>query len=342
VTAPRQGGVGAAAAAARAGGLQATLTRGGAALAAANPGWRLLTREEAEERRVSLNAHRETVMKFVDNLDLQGEAARQVINSAAREMRQIGVDIATLSKPYVLVPEGKAPEDGEVEIAIPESIKEEDVAVFIGDDDDEPSEVDRALEHMAKVGVVPPQPPPAAAAPPRGGGAAAAPRGGGDAAARADGDVAMDSTLRSTGGGTSWVIESMGSAKAGAAAKRAAAPKLPPPAPAPVPTAPKAPLPTAGAVPTAAPVRTASGILREALTVPADASLRDKAQHLRRILAQHLGGEASLDRILDHAREETADSEDKVAADLGDRADLLLPIVHTLVDLEEALPLTEA
>jgi len=44
--------------------------------------------------------------------------------------------------------------------------------------------------------------------------------------------------------------------------------------------------------------------------------------------------------VLRVARDEAADSEGTLEALLGERAELLLPVVHTLVDLEECLEFT--
>jgi hypothetical protein len=77
--------------------------------------------------------------------------------------------------------------------------------------------------------------------------------------------------------------------------------------------------------------------VQSALKVSANASLWDKATRLREILEVELGGAAALDRVLGCAREEAADSEAGLAGLLGERSELLLPVVHTLVELEECL-----
>jgi len=354
------------------------------ALQRANPGWRLISDEEMAERLASLNEQREAVMRLVDNCALTGEAARQLVNSAQREMRQIAADIGKLRARFVLVPAAEdsppAPPDSpaaaaeELVVMLPPGVEEADVAILYDprDDGEELGEdIATVFQQLATTvgtgggsgadAARPPKPPsqPAPVHTGRAGLPSSATNGG---ATESPQDEQLQSRRMGTGG-FAWEIDASPSKPArrrvptGRAEEGASAGS----------NGGAAPLAGSGAgTPCAAPVASSGagggggggggssggggsyggsgGMPPSLLRVPTDATLRQKAGRLREILAQQLGGASKLDDVMRVAREEEAghEGEGAVKTLLGEKAAILLPVVHTLVDLEECLPHTMA
>jgi hypothetical protein len=260
-------------------------------------------------------------MNLVDGCALTGEPARALINSAQREMRQIQTDIQKLRRPYVLTPRDDetgagTDDDGALILQLPDSVHELDVATLLeprelSDDDDAANASAAALAATLCVADL-------------------------AAGSAVDDEAALEATLRLPmgAGGFAWEIDTGAAAGAAAPLQRAAAPRAPKRGGSAAAAASAArtppPLPTVAWQPA----------LRG---VPTDASLRVKADKLREILAQHLGGQQQLDAVLARAREEVADLEAEAGVKLllGLRADVLLPVVHTLVELEDCLEFAE-
>ncbi|KAL1496601.1 hypothetical protein AB1Y20_014205 [Prymnesium parvum] len=146
------------------------------ALEAANPGTRLLSDEERRHEQAAQNKRRKDVMEGVESSRVKGEAGRALINNAQRELLLISRVLAGLSKKYVLRREGTHALLCVEEAACIDGIHADDVSLLSGDDGgarevgeaedsesdlDEPS--DAPAEAMPRLGAVAAPVPPTSA-----------------------------------------------------------------------------------------------------------------------------------------------------------------------------------
>jgi len=295
------------------------------AVAAANPTWRLLTDDEVQERLAGLNAQRAAVMSLVEGCALTGEPARQLINSAQREIRQIRADIQKLRCRYVLVPASEsgpfsnngsgreaplAPgAEGEAEVSVPAGVRPGEIATLFEPRDPSDDELGSDLASLFQVIALVP---PLTGQQPTGG------RGGSGAAGSRNTrntTTATTTTSSSSGdgpslvanpsvmadeapgarvgrGGFAWVLESNP-----VAAERTLRTQAPGGHGGPGRRSPRGqdaltPALSSPAAQSAEHVAVPRAASAGAylLKVPTDASLRDKGLRLREILAHHLGG----------------------------------------------------
>lgn len=347
-------------------------------------------------------------MDLVEGCGLTGEPARQLINSATRELSHISADQRKLRKRFVLVPvpggaadgggtprgEGSDGEgDGQVAVVLPAGVSEADVGLLfdpkeeLSDSSDHELGTDLAAA-VQQIGIgegdtidkrngdrngsaqgagtagAAAMPPVATlpAARPLAGTPAQPPSSAGGGGRDAQPPLVLETMSSSTAaatmtllaeagdvhaprlgtGGFAWVFGATGAdsnANPGATVRAAAPPAaaragrrgsheafVEPP---------RAPAAPGAAPPPAEPGQSVFG------RVSMDASLREKGMRLREILSKQLGGASALEEVMRVAKDDADDSEATLAGKLGERADLLLPIVHTLVEVEWCLESAE-
>jgi hypothetical protein len=311
------------------------------ALQQAHPGTRLLSDAERRSALDSLTRRQQEVVSQVESSQLKGEAGRAMLNLAQRELLDISRLRGAVSKRYVLVrtdpeaakgvselmdPGGTVAGVPVEEVAVIDELEPDDAEVD-SDGDEGPNDTGASGGPSVPMGTTI-----------RGGASVAweigspsrqtqerAPQAPGRAHG-APGGIAFDVTL-----------------KAGPKATKPPARNMPPPE-GERRAAVEPPRPPAPATPSASEMGSAAATL----TVPAQlfgagTPLSNKVQKLRSHLIDKLGGQGPFDKVYDYvSREESGEQqagerEEILAfmASTGQRE--LLPLVHTLIYLEDAL-----